>query len=94
MEKNKYSVKRKYEQITSNTSVSAADFGGWQAVNIGDTPCTVDGVQLDPNGAVIGLDFTNLPPNVMWEDNINIRFVEPIGTNPRVVLTRLKYTRK
>lgn len=90
----KYSVKRKYELITTNTSVSAADFGGWQAANIGDTPCIVDGVLLDPTGAIIGIDFTKLLPNVVWESDINIRFVEPIGTNPRIVLTRLKYTKK
>ena len=88
----KYGVKAKYEQFTSNVVLQPADYGGWQLLNIGDTPVIVNGNLLSPTGAAAGIDFTNLPPNVIWEESINIRFVEPMGNNPRVVVTRLKYT--
>lgn len=90
----KYGVHPKTEQISQDINISPADFGGWQVVNTGDTACTVNGVLLDPAGSVIGIDFTNLPPNVIWEESISIRFVAPYGANKRVVLTRLKYTSK
>lgn len=87
----RYSVKSKPEVITQDTVLSPSDYGGWQAANIGDTAVTINGVLLDPAGALAGVDYTQLPPNVRWEDAITIRFSRPLGSNPRVVVTRLKY---
>lgn len=87
----KYSVKSRHEVFTSDTVLAPADYGGWQVANIGDTPVTVNSVLLDPSGSLAAVDFTQLPPNVIWEDSISIRFSQPLGANPRVVVTRLKY---
>lgn len=90
----KYSVKSRNEIITADTVLSPADYGGWQVVNIGDTAVTVNSVLLDPAGALAGVDYTQLPPNVRWDDAITIRFSRPLGRNPRVVVTRLKYNER
>lgn len=87
----KYAVKSRNEIITADTVLSPADYGGWQVVNIGDTAVTVNSVLLDPAGALAGVDYTQLPPNVIWEEAISIRFSRPLGSNPRVAVTRLKY---
>lgn len=87
-----YICKRKTEVITQNTKIEASDFGGWQCANLGTTVCTVDGYPLDPNGVLFGLDFTKLHPDVIWSEPIHITFTGA-GTN-KLVLTRLKYTKK
>lgn len=87
-----YLVKTKVETISQNTVLQPEDFGGWQAVNLGTTVATVAGVPLDPNGPVIGQDFTRLEPNAIWSEPIRITFTGA-GTN-KVVITRLKYTEK
>lgn len=83
-------VKTKVETITKNTILQADDFGGWQAVNVGDTAAIVNGVTIKANGAVVGVDYTTLRPDVIWDEPINIYFTET-GTNPCVIVTRLKY---
>ena len=88
----KYKVKTKVETITTNTILQSEDFGGWQAVNVGDTPVNVNGVILKPDGKVIGLDYTTLHPNVVWDEPIRIVFFADGGTNPMVIVTRLKYS--
>lgn len=86
-----YLVKNQYLTITKNTTFPPEKYGGWSLVNTGDVALTVNGVLLDPAGPVIGVDYTNLPPNVRWSDNISIRFIGT-GSNPQAVLTRLEYT--
>lgn len=86
-------AKTRTEQINDNTVLTAEDFGGWQIVNTGDTPCTVNGVILDPAGGLIGLDYTTLDPSVLWSDPISIKF-STLVTKKQVVLTRIKYTKK
>lgn len=90
----KYKVKTKVETITTNTILQSEDFGGWQAVNVGDTPVNVNGVTLQPDGQVIGLDYTTLQPNVVWDEPIRIVFWEGSGSRPMVIVTRLKYIEK
>lgn len=87
----KYLSKSKYQVITENTTIPPEDFGGWQVINTGDTIATVNGVKLDPNGATVGLSFTDLPPEVIWSEDIKIVF-ETLVTVKQVVLTRIKYT--
>lgn len=86
-----YKVRQKVELITQNTILVAEDFSGWQCINQGDTVATVNGVVLDPSGSVIGLDYTNLDPSVIWDESIKIIF-SGTGTDPKIVITRLKYT--
>ncbi|MDY0142642.1 MAG: hypothetical protein RBR97_12190 [Bacteroidales bacterium] len=88
-----YSVKKKVETITSNTILVAEDFGGWQAICVGDDPVTVNGIELSPSGNVVGLDYTNLHPSAIWDDTITIRFAGT-GTNPKLIVTRLKYIQR
>ena len=88
----KYLVKTQTLTVTDNATFSPEDFGGWSAVNTGDVPAIVDGILLDPAGALAGVDYTNLHPDVIWSKTITIRFVAPIG-NRQVILTRLKYSR-
>lgn len=88
----KYLAKSKYQIITENTTIPQEDFGGWQIVNTGDTPATVNGVTLDPNGSLVGLDFTTLHPDVIWSEDIKIVF-GTLVTTKQVVLTRIKYTK-
>lgn len=90
-----YLAKTQYLTITDNVSLPPEDFGGWSIVNTGDVIATVNGVELDPAGAIIGIDYTNLPPNIIWSESINIRFdANTTGTNPKLILTRIKYTEK
>lgn len=90
----KYKVKSKVETITTNTILQSEDFGGWQAVNVGDTIANVNGITLEPDGKIIGLDYTTLQPNVIWDEPIRIVFLEGSGSHPMVVVTRLKYIEK
>lgn len=89
----KYLAKTKTRVVTDNTIITPEDFGGWSALNTGDTIAYVNDVPLDPNGPVVGLDFTVITPDVIWGEDITVRFdaVNP-GVNPRVVLTFIKYT--
>lgn len=87
----KYLVKNQSLIITENKTFPPEKYGGWSLVNIGDVPLSVNGIILDPAGAVIGVDYTTLPPNVTWSDNISIRFLSS-GGNPRAILTRLEYS--
>lgn len=87
----KYLAKSKYQVITENTTIPPEDFCGWQIINTGDTPATVNGVKLDPSGATVGLSFTDLPPEVIWSEDIKIVF-DTLVTVKQVVLTRIKYT--
>lgn len=89
----KYLAKHKYEQIMDNTTIQPEDFGGWSAINTGDVAATVNGVLLDPAGSVVGIDFTNLAPDIIWGDDITIKFdANSTGTTKRITLTRIKYT--
>lgn len=87
----KYLVKTQYINITENTTLPPENYGGWSLVNTGDVPLTVNGVVLDPAGSIIGVDYTYLPPNVIWSDNISIRFLSD-GGNKQATLTRLQYS--
>lgn len=87
-----YIAKTKTEKITSNKILPAEDFGGWQAVNEGTSKVYVSGTLLDPNGAIISVDFTNLHPEVIWGEPIKIIF-EGAGTN-NLTITRIKYTKQ
>jgi len=85
-----YKVTTKIEQITQNTALLADGFGGWQAICVGDTAVTVNGIELSPSGNVVGLDYTNLDPSAVWDEPIKITFTGA-GTNPKLIVTRLKY---
>ena len=87
----KYIVKNQTLTITENKTFPPEKYGGWSLVNIGNVPLSVNGVILDPAGTVIGVDYTTLQPNVIWSDNIAIRFLSS-GSNPRAILTRLEYS--
>lgn len=89
---NMYIAKTKTETITENKILQAEDFGGWQAVNIGTTKCVVSGTLLDPNGAIVAVDFTHLAPDVIWAEPITIQF-DGAGVN-KVIVTRIKYTKQ
>lgn len=89
----KYIVKTQTLTVTDNTTFSPEDFGGWSAVNTGNVPAIVDGILLDPAGPLAGVDYTTLPPNVVWGKAITIRFTSPTGKK-QVILTRLKYSEK
>lgn len=86
-----YKVITKTQRITSNTALAADGYGGWNAVNLGDTDAQINGVTISAGGSLIGVDFTSLAPNVEWAEPITIAFSEPLGSNPLVVITRLKY---
>lgn len=86
-----YKVLTKVQRVTTNTSITPEGYGGWSAVNLGDTPAEINGVTITADGALIGVDYTTLPPNVEWNEPIRIQF-DGSGTNPLVVVTRLKYT--
>lgn len=86
----KYIVKTQTLTVTDNATFSPEDFGGWSAVNTGNVPAIVDGILLDPAGALAGVDYTTLPPNVVWGKAITIRFTS--SGNKQVILTRLKYS--
>lgn len=86
-----YKVLSKTQRITTNGTLTPEGYGGWSAVNLGDTPAEVNGQRITANGALIGVDYTHLAPNVEWNEPIRITFEEPAGTNPLVVVTRLKY---
>ena len=86
-----YLSKKKQEIVKDPKVFLPEDFGGWQALNIGTSIAIVDGVPLDPNGIVVGVDFSDLHPEVKWGDPITISFTGA-GTN-RVLFTRLKYTK-
>ena len=89
----KYLAKTKTRVVTQNEIITPEDFGGWSALNTGDTLAYVNDVPLDATGSVVGVDFTAVHPSVIWGEDIIIRFdtVNP-GTTPRVVLTFIKYT--
>ena len=87
-----YIAKTKTETITSNKILPAEDFGGWQAVNVGTTKVYVSGTLLDPNGAIVAVDFTHLNPDVIWGEPIKITF-DGAGTN-KLIITRIKYTKQ
>ena len=87
-----YLVKAQYLTITENKTIPPEDYGGWSLVNTGDVPVMVNGILLDPAGSVIGIDYTNLPPDVIWSSNISIRFIGN-GTKPQCTLTRFQYSK-
>lgn len=87
----KYIAKTQTLTVTSNTTFPPEEFGGWSAVNTGNVPAIVDGMLLDPAGALAGVDYTTLSPNVVWGKAITIRFTSSTG-NKQVILTRLKYS--
>lgn len=89
----KYLAKTKTRVVTQNEIITPEDFGGWSALNIGDTVAYVNDVPLDTSGSVVGVDLTAVHPSVIWGEDIVIRFdtVNP-GVAPKVVLTFIKYT--
>ena len=87
-----YSLKSKSETIDHNTSLQAEGFGGWECVNIGTSTAVVNGFPLDPNGTIMGRSFTDLHPEVIWDEPIRITF-EGAVTN-KLYITRFKYTKK
>lgn len=88
----KYLVKNQTLTITENKTFPPENYGGWSLVNIGNVPLSVNGIILDPAGSVIGVDYTFLRPDVIWSDNISIKFLSGGGNNPRAILTRLEYS--
>lgn len=86
-----YKVLSKTQRVTSNGTITPEGYGGWSAVNLGDTPAEINGVRTTSDGALIGVDYTQLSPDVEWNEPIRIVFAEPVGSNPLVVVTRLKY---
>lgn len=87
-----YTVKTKVEVIDSNRVLLADEFGGWDCINEGTTVAIVNNVRLDPSGTLAGRSFTDLHPEVLWDEPITVKF-EGAGVN-RLVVTRLKYTKK
>lgn len=88
----KYLVKNQTLTITENKTFPPENYGGWSLVNIGDVPLSVNGIILEPAGSVIGVDYTFLRPDVIWSDNISIKFLSGGGNKPRAILTRLEYS--
>ena len=68
-----------------NTTVTDNDFSGWLAVNTGTGKVEIDKIPLDPQ---MGLDFTALSPDVIWDSPIQIVILEEGG---QVTLTQLMY---
>lgn len=87
----KYLVKTQYLNITGNTTLPPENYGGWSLVNTGNVPLSVNGIILDPAGHIIAVDYTTLPPNVIWSDNISIKFLSGTGKKS-ATLTRLQYS--
>ena len=87
----KYILKTQYLNITENTTLPPENYGGWSLVNTGRVPLTVNGVVLDPAGPLIAVDYTFLRPDVIWSDNISIKFSSDEG-NRQATLTRLQYS--
>ena len=89
----KYLAKTKTRVVTQNEIITPEDFGGWSALNIGDTLAYVNDAPLDPSGRIVGIDFTTLHPSVLWGEDITVRFdTDNPGTSPKVILTFVKYT--
>lgn len=80
-----YNVKTRIQSYKQNTTITTTDFGGWLVVNTGTGAITVNKVKLQPSE---GLDFTQLPPNVIWGSPIQIVISEPGG---EATLTQLIY---
>lgn len=87
-----YLSKTKTQVLTENTILPPEDFGGWSALNTGDTTVTVNDVPLSPSSAVVGLDFTAMHPEAIWGEDIVVRFGND-GVSPQLVITRIKYTK-
>ena len=83
-----YKVKTIIRQYTVNTTITDLEFGGWMAVNTGTDDVMVNKILLEPGE---GLDFTQLPPDVVWDSPIQIVIVNAGG---EVTLTQLQYKKK
>ena len=59
----------------------------WLAINTGTDSVNIDGYPITPGE---GLDYTNLHPDVIWNNEIKIILT---STNSKVRLTRLYYTK-
>lgn len=82
----KFRLTTRKDVITTDTTLADEKYGGWLAVNTGDQDVVVDGYTLQPGD---GLDFTNIPPNVIWSTPISIQCPTAGGV---VTLTRFLYT--
>ena len=75
--------------VTTDTTLQADGWSGWAAINTGEAVATVNGIVLDPSGAISGVDFTVSEPNVVCTDNITVTF--GAGSNPGVTVIRVYY---
>lgn len=87
----KIKMYEKTQIITTNTTITPTDFGGWSAINIGDDPCTVLGLPIGPGCTVQGWDRTDLPVSVIYCTPIQIIF-EGKGSNPKLFFSQVKFT--
>lgn len=83
-----YKVTTKIQDITTSQTIAPDTAGGWLIINTGADMVTVNGYELLPGQ---GLDFTNLPPDVVWNSEISIKITST--TDCKVRLTRLYYTK-
>lgn len=81
-----YKVTTKIQDIRHNTTILPDNAGGWLALNTGADFAVVNGYPLAPGQ---GLDFTKLPPDVIWNSEITIE----LSDSAMVRLTRLYYTK-
>lgn len=80
-----YKLNAKSQDILSNTTLMPQNFGGWLCVNTGTANATVDGYTLAPGE---GLDFTNIPAEVVWNTPIQI----VLASGAKVRITRFLYS--
>lgn len=80
-----YKLNAKSQDILANTTLMPQNFGGWIAVNTGTATAIVDGYELAPGE---GLDFTNIPAEVVWNTPIQI----VLASGAKVRITRFLYS--
>lgn len=85
-----YTMSQTVITVTTDTTIQADGWSGWAAINEGEAVATVNGITLDPMGAISGVDFTACEPNVTSSDDIVVTF--GAGTNPSVTVIRIYYT--
>lgn len=70
-------TKLRTETVTSSKRFNDTIYGGWLAVNIGNTEAKVYGIPLQPGEGLSSQSILKMSPKDKWEEPIEIEITQP-----------------
>lgn len=72
-----WTTKLRAETVTQTKRFNDTIYGGWLAVNIGNTEAKVYGIPLQPGEGLSSQSIVKMSPRDKWEEPIDIEIIQP-----------------